>query len=165
MYPRRRFRIKSAQEPVQRSGVARLARGQTCTQIVIARRTGEQSVQQRPKVEPGPASHHRYVVTCGNFTECVRCPTRELARSEDFVRINNVDEVVRDAAPLCQRHLGCPNVKMAIDLQRITIDDFALKGQGNTKGQVALAGTCRADNRNQREKRFFRSSRQNTVIQ
>ncbi len=47
------------------------------------------------------------------------------------------------------RQLGGADIEMAVDLQGVAVDDFAMEILGNLKGQVALSGPGRAGDCNQ----------------
>ena len=56
-------------------------------------------------------------------------PPGVFARGEDFVRVEDVDKVMGNATPFGERGFGRPDVEMAIDLQRIAVDDFTMELQ------------------------------------
>ena len=56
---------------------------------------------------------------------------------------------MRNAALLRHRQLRRANVEVAINLQRIAIDDFAIELAGQEQSQIALSGAGRTDHRNQ----------------
>src|SRR6266567_2408232 len=49
------------------------------------------------------------------------------------------------------RQFGGADIEMAVDLQGITTDDFAMETLRNLKGQIALSGPGRAGDCNQRQ--------------
>ena len=72
-----------------------------------------------------------------------------LAGCERLVRIENIDQVVRYATLLFLAQLGGSDIEVAIDLERVTIDDFALELPCQANPQFAFSGSGRAYNRDQ----------------
>src|SRR4030095_7270523 len=81
--------------------------------------------------------------------------TREL-RGRVFVgRIGDVDQVMRDAAPLVERHLVGGGVATAINRGRVAVDDLAVEALGERNAEGAFARGGGTKNRNQgRHNRF-----------
>ena len=65
-------------------------------------------------------------------------------------RIGDVDQMVRDAAALGQRHLVGADVESAIDGGRIAADDFPAEPLRERDAERALAGGGRAEDRDER---------------
>ena len=59
--------------------------------------------------------------------------------------------MVRNAAPLVKRQLGGADVEMAVDLQRVAVDDFAVEPLRDFQRQIAFSGAGGAGHCNQRE--------------
>ena len=72
---------------------------------------------------------------------------RVLRRRVLVGRIDDVDQVVRNAAPLGQRHLVGADVEAAIDRRRVAVDDLAAEPLGQRQRQRALAGRGRPEHR------------------
>ena len=75
---------------------------------------------------------------------------RVFTGGEQLVRLQDVDQMMGDAPPSGERELRRPNIEMAVHLQRIAIDDFAIEMLCQVKSQIALPGTSWTDYRNQR---------------
>ena len=76
---------------------------------------------------------------------------------EELVGIQDVDEVVRNAAPLVGRQLGGSDIEVPVDLQRVAVDHFAVERFGNGQRQAALSGSRGAGHCNQRALRRIRN--------
>ena len=74
----------------------------------------------------------------GDFRQDSTCHARIFARSEQLVGIENVDQMMRDAAAVIGGELGGTNVKITIYLQGVAVDDLARELRGHTESQVAL---------------------------
>ena len=85
--------------------------------------------------------------------------SRVLAGRENLVGIENVDQVMWNAPPFFGRHFGSTDVEVAVDLQRIAIEDFAVELLRDFECQIALSRAGRAHHRNQREVRHVFSGR------
>lgn len=61
------------------------------------------------------------------------------------MKISNINEMVRDAAPGSRRELGGADVETTVELDGIVIHDFAAEGFGEREGQGALAAAGGTD--------------------
>src|SRR6185369_1355460 len=61
-------------------------------------------------------------------------------------RIDDVDQVMRDPAPIGHRHFVGADVEPAIDGGRVAVDDLAVVALGNRQRQRALPRRGRAEN-------------------
>ena len=77
---------------------------------------------------------------------------------EKLVGIHDVDEVVGNAAPLLRRQLGGSDIEVAVDLERIAVDHFAVERFGNGQRQVAFSGAGGTGHCNQRALRRIRTN-------
>ena len=55
------------------------------------------------------------------------------------MRIQNVDQVVRDALPRSARGLGRPDIESSVDLESVGIDDLPDEPFGQLEGKGTLA--------------------------
>src|SRR5215813_9660090 len=65
-------------------------------------------------------------------------------------RLDDVDQVMRDAATLFHRDFGRGYVEAAVDLNGIAVDDLAAEAFGQGDAQIALARRRGTDDRDQR---------------
>ena len=72
---------------------------------------------------------------------------RELRGGVLLGRIDDVDEMMRNAAALGSRDLVGADVEAAIDRGRIAVDDLAVEPLGERERQRALAGRGRPEDR------------------
>ena len=134
---------------MQRPRTACFARPQSVAQILIARRAFEKPFEQSAQVETCAARDDRQPPACRNARNRNPRNPCEFTRREQLVRVQNVDQVVRNSTPLTKRQFGGPDVKMAIHLQRIAVDDFAMEFFSNLKREVAFSGARRTTHCNQ----------------
>ena len=74
-------------------------------------------------------------------------------------RIGDVDQVMRDAALLGERHLVGADVEAAVDRGRIAVDDLAAEAAGQRDAERALAGRGRAEDRDEPRRAHGRERR------
>ena len=55
------------------------------------------------------------------------------AGGAEFVRVENIDQVMGNSAALGQGQLGGADIEMAIHLQGVAVDDFAIELFGDQK--------------------------------
>ena len=141
--------VEAGQQAVQRSGAARLARGQPVAQRLVAGRAFEQAVEQRPQVKSGAAGDDRQAAARGDFGDGLARQPGIFAGGEELVGVDDIDQVVGNAAAFLERELGGADVEVAEDLEGVAVDDLAVEFLSNRKGQIALSGTGGPDDRNQ----------------
>ncbi len=77
------------------------------------------------------------------------------ARSGGFASaIKYIDQVMRNAATLCQRRLRRADVESLIKLRRIARDNFAADSFGKPNAERGFTGSRRTQNHDQRRERF-----------
>src|SRR6266481_2811562 len=74
--------------------------------------------------------------------------SRPVSRCKIHQWRDKVDQMMWHAAPLCQWHLSRRYLNALIDLDRVAVDDFAVDAPRQLDSQLALAGSCGTDNRN-----------------
>ena len=85
---------------MERPGTAGLAGGQTVAQGLVANRTFKETFYKSAQVEAGASSKNREASPGGNLRDCFAGQARVFPRGEKFVRIQDVNEVVGNAAAL-----------------------------------------------------------------
>ncbi len=92
-------------------------------------------------VEAGAADEDRQAPARVDVADRVGRVARELRRRVLVGRIGDVDQVMRDAAPVGRRHLVGADVEAAIDGGRIAVDDLAAEALGKRERR---ARSCRS---------------------
>lgn len=139
MYARGGCRVEAAQQPVERAGASGLTMVETGAQGFIAGGAGGKSVNQSAKVKAGASGDDGDVIAGCDVAQDGASGGGEIAGSEDIRRFCHVYEVVRDSPAFGKREFGGSNIEMAINLNRVTVDDFAAKAFGNMKGEFGLS--------------------------
>src|SRR5262249_1471545 len=155
--PRRGRRVHPRQQPVEPRVAEALPDGlEPPAQLGIARRPGEEALQERLQVEAGPARDDRQPTPGRDAAERFAGAPRVLRRGEIRVGRDDVDEVVRNEGALLRKRLRAADVEAAIDRQAVAGDDLAAVAERQPERERALAGGRRPDDRDQRR----RSNRQ-----
>jgi len=141
------FGIKTAEQAVDRAGLAALTRIQTLTQGLVARGARKQSIDKRAKIEAGSPRDDRQAVPARDLGKYAACQPRIFTRRKYLIWIENIDEVVGDVATLGERQLGRSDVEVPVDLERIAVDHLAGEFLSHAQRQLALAGAGWAQNR------------------
>ena len=143
--------IEALEQPVE-PRVAEAGRDplQAGPQRLVAGRSFEQPLQQRPQVEAGPPRHDRKPPARPDPRDRRARQARVVGGGEAGVRLDDVDQVVRHARPLRGRRLGAADVEPAVDLEAVAGDDLARVLAGEAQRERALAGGGRSDDRDQR---------------
>src|SRR5437016_12241704 len=97
---------------------APLARRQSRAHLVAAGWRGKQTVEQRPQVESGSTGHNGKR-RCADGSELRTSATGVVACCEGLIGIDDVQHVMRNPASLGRRRLRCPDIEVAVDLERI----------------------------------------------
>ena len=150
MNPAGGLRIESGKQAVKRAGAAAFPGGEPVAQRLVARGAFEQAVQEGAQVEAGASGHNGEAFT---VRRCRPEPAGQagiFAGGEKLVGIQDIQKMVGNPPTLGGRQLGGSDIEVAVDLQGIAIDDLAAESGGEGQGQIALAGTGRADHCNQR---------------
>jgi hypothetical protein len=144
-------RIQALQNPVEASAVAPLPSGETVAQVLIARGSWQQAIQQGAQVKPRPAGDHRDFSPRGDV--CQNSPRSPciFAGRKQLVRLGDVDQVMCDTAARFEREFSGAEVKKPVHLQGIAIHDFPAKYHRNFQCQIALTRTGRTQHGNQRK--------------
>src|SRR5579871_6235507 len=85
-----------------------------------------------------------------DLVEHLAASARVVAGGENFVRLDNIDQVMRNTAALSDRQLRRPDVEMAKHLQRVAADDLAVECLRHIERERTLAGPGGSQNCNQR---------------
>ncbi len=128
----------------QHAGAARRRRAarhpfQPRPQGRIGRRSGKQPAREGAEVEAGAADEDRQPAAPVDVADGRRRVAREPRGGVLVGGIDDVDEVVRDAAPLGDRHLVGADVEAAVDGRGVAVDDLAAEALGGGQRQRRLA--------------------------
>src|SRR5205823_2882840 len=99
-------------------------------------RSIEQPFREGAQVQSGASYENRKLAPASNLFEHFSGLALVIPGREDFRRLTNIDHVVGHAPPFFERRLGGANVEMPEDLDRVVIDDFAVKGLREKKGEL-----------------------------
>ena len=69
----------------------------------------------------------------------------EISHAEQFIGLQDIYPMVRNAASLLGGHLGGAHIKTFVNLHRIGADDLTAELLGQCNTQRGLAGSCGAD--------------------
>ena len=123
---------------------------QTRAQGFVAPRPFGQAFEQRAQVETGAADDDRQRAARSDFPERAPGPHGVIPGRRHFLRVENIKEMVGHQPALSRRRFRGAEVKPAVKLQGIAIDDLPVQAQGQFECQCALArsgGTGHDDER------------------
>jgi hypothetical protein len=124
MDPGRSRRIQPLENPVEASAVTPFPSGETVAQVLIARGSWEQAIQQGAQVKPRPTGDHRDFSACGDVCQDRPRSPGIFAGRKQLVGLGDVDQVMCDTTARCEREFSGAEVKMSVHLQGIAIHDF-----------------------------------------
>ena len=146
----RGFGVEPGQQPVQRAAAARLAGGQPVAQGLVAPRAREEPIEQRPQIKAGSPGHDGQPAARGDAGDSLARQAGIFARGKHAVRIEDVYEVMGDAAALRLGELGRPDIEPAVHLEGIAVHDFSVEPLGQRERQGAFSRAGGTNHRNQR---------------
>ncbi len=126
----------------------------SATNIFIGLGTLKKRITQRAQIQTGAAYKYWQARSSFYVFNLKRGFTRPIARCVVDVRRNEIDEVMRDPSTFCNRDLGSGNLNTLINLHRIAVNNLAAKSQSYFDSQRALAGSRRANDRENGTVRF-----------
>jgi hypothetical protein len=115
---------------------------QTRAQLFIGRRTRKERLSQRTQVKARAAHEDRETTASLNLNEFRQRRFSPSARREVDVRRNEVEQMMRHAASLCQRHFRRRDLDLLIDLYGVAVDDLAIEAQRQFDAEFAFTGSC-----------------------
>jgi hypothetical protein len=100
----------------------------------------KQTRQKNPKVEPGPPDHKRQPLATADLIEdFFRLPTI-VSGTKMFVRVNQIEQMVRNALPGLPRDLSRADIQTAINLDGIAIQNLRVQLLGQVQSQGGFSG-------------------------
>ena len=103
------------------------ARAETLTKLIGALRTGEEAFQQSAQVKPGAADHDGKMSALRDFFQSGAGLAGVFAGGERARRIDDIDQMMRDAGAIFARGFGGADFEVAIDSNRVATDDLAAR--------------------------------------
>ena len=133
--------IESSKKAVERRRAAGLARRQAVAQRLVADRALEEAFEQRAQVEARASGENRKPAAGGDFRDGGARQAGVFAGGEELVGIQDIDQVMGNTATLGQRQFGSADIKVAIHLERVAVDNFSVELFRKQKCQIALSGS------------------------
>ena len=155
-----RFRVESLQNTMQMAGrVFFSARPQPPTEFFRAQRNVREAFQQHAQVQSRPDSEDRQAFPVSQVLQCGQCQLAIATCSCFVFRIENVDQVMRNAAAF-----GCVGfcrtyVKPAIELRGIAGHHFPAEPLGQPYAERGLARCRWTNDGHERQKGVFSAHR------
>ncbi len=112
---------------MERTRAAGLACRQAIAERLIADRSLKKSIEQRAQVEAGASCQNRKPAARGNFRDGSARQAGVFAGRAELVGIEDIDQVMGDTTALGQRQFGSADIKVAIHLQRVAVDNFSVE--------------------------------------
>src|SRR5690349_19460766 len=103
------------------------ASGETLAQRFVSRWTYKKRLSQRAQVETCAADEQRHTTAAFDFLDLLRRLASPFAGGVVDVRRDEVDQVMRDALALVERHFGSGDLNLFVDLDGIAVDDLAVE--------------------------------------
>jgi tetratricopeptide (TPR) repeat protein len=142
--------IVKAKESVKRGGPALGDGGQAGAQRLMPARSRREAVEKRTQIEAGSTSDDRQTSSGPDRFEGVPREPGVRARRQFPVDGNDVDQMVRYAAPRSRGNLGGPDIHSLIDLNRIAVEDLSVQSFSEEQCKLAFAGASRPEHGDQR---------------
>jgi len=135
------FGVEAGEDFVQvRCAMLFGAASQTLAQFFRARRGIGEAFEERAEIESCAGGDDWQLVAAAEIVEREERVAAVVAGGEDFVGLDEVDEVMRDLLLTSRGDLRGADVEVAIDLGRIADEDFAVEAAGEFDGERGFAG-------------------------
>jgi hypothetical protein len=131
----------------KRDVAARRDRLEARPQLRVPPGAWEQPARQRAEVKAGSAGENRQTPAAVDVADRRGGVARVLRGGVVVCGIGDVDQVMRDAAPVGGRNLVGADVEAAVDRRGIAVDDLAVEPFGDRQRERALPRRGRAKNR------------------
>ena len=133
--------VKSGEDFVEMHGTALLgAAAEAVAKFFGARGGVGEASEEGAEVESCAGGEDGEFRAAAEIVEGEEGAAAVVAGGEDFVGLDEVDEVMRDAALIARLNLGGADVEVAIDLRGIADEDFAVEALGEFDGEGGFAG-------------------------
>lgn len=107
--------------------------------------SGRETIEQRPEIKTGPTGDDGDASLCANCGQGLAGEAGISAGRELLAGGDDIEEMMRNAAPGWHRELGRADVQPLIDLNGIAVYDFTIGGLGEPQSQFALPRTGGAE--------------------
>ena len=136
--PGRRGRVNTSQHPVETLDAAPGGnRVQAGAAGGVTTGSREQAARQSTEVKTGPAGDNREPTARVDIADDGRRVMRVLRGRVLTGRVDDVDQMMRNAAAISQRHFVGANIETTSDSRRIAVDDLAVVALGDCQRQRA----------------------------
>ena len=119
--------VEAAEQAMGESGPARFAVPQASAEDFIPLRTRREAIHERAQIETRAAGHNGEMTATRDLPKRAAAQACEIARGEQFVGIDDVDQVMGNFAAFGFRKLGGADIEVAENLHGIAVDHFALR--------------------------------------
>jgi hypothetical protein len=123
---------------VQAAGATSLASLQIRADTLVSARTGEQTLQKGAQVEARASDDERDASSMGDGTQRLAGSRGVVAGSEEFGGLDDIDQVMWNAAPLFQCQFGGTDIEVPVYLQRVATYYLAGKAFGDAQAKLSL---------------------------
>ena len=124
-------------------------------QRFIALWSWRKTIQQSAQIKAGTTDQDGNPFSAGDFQQNFFRRGRVVARRKQLGGLQEIDEVMRDSAPLRFGHLCRSDIKALVNLHRIAVYDFTPQLLGEPKRKLAFTGTCWAEYDHERAQVVF----------
>jgi hypothetical protein len=107
-------------------------------------RIGE-SFEQSAKIKAGACSKDGELTAPADIFQGIERAAAIFAGSEYFLRLHQINEVMRDSTPFGWRHFRGPDIEVPVDLRRVADKNFAAEVLGKFDTQGGFAGSGRPE--------------------
>src|SRR5215472_7007103 len=118
---------------------------QSVTNFTRRGRAPKNSPSQCAQIEAAPAHHNRVPTAGGDLFDCLARQGGKGSDIERFGRRADVNQMMRDATALRRGWFGGAQVHSAVDLSRVSADDFGAKPGGDFDRDRTLASAGRSN--------------------
>jgi len=113
---------------------------QTLAQFFRPRGSVGEAFEERAEVESCAGGNDRQLVAAAEIVERKERVAAVVAGGENFVGLDEVDEMMRNFLLVARENFRGADVEVAIDLRRIADEDFAFEALGEFDGERGFAG-------------------------
>ena len=96
-------------------------------------------MSQGSQIETGATDEQRYATAPFDLLDLQCRFAGPFAGGVVNLRRDEVDQVVRDALALVERHFGSSDLDLFVDLEGVAVNDFAIEFEGDFDSECAFA--------------------------
>jgi hypothetical protein len=136
-----RFGVEPGEDFVQMHGAVLLgAAAEALAEFFRARGGVGEAFEEGAQVESCASGEDRQFRAAAKIVKGEEGAAAVVAGGEDFVGLDEVNEVMRDVLLVARQHFSGADVEVAIDLRGIADEDFAVEALGKFDGEGGFAG-------------------------